>query len=102
MEASAQGLAGAIQEIREQVEALRSCLLRAGVLGHEQYTAELHRCRFAAVCKEHSFGSGRHLIDALQEGALVETLSHHHWPREISALAPASRATRPLARAVAG
>ena len=101
MEANAENLAGAVLSIRNEVEALRSCLLRAGVLRHEQYIAEVHRCRFAAVQREHSSGPGRHLTDTLQEGGLVERLSLQYRPWEITALAPASRAGRPLAQAIA-
>ena len=101
MEANAENLAGAVLSIRNEVDALRSCLLRAGVLRHEQYIAEVHRCRFAAVQREHSSGPGRHLTDTLQEGGLVERLSLQYRPWEITALAPASRAGRPLAQAIA-
>ena len=101
MEACAQNLAGAVQALREDVEALRGSLMRAGVLSHQQYTAEVHRRRFAAVQEQHSFGPGQQLTDALQEGGLVERLALQYWPWEISALAPASHASRPLARAIA-
>ena len=79
MEANAQSLAGIVDVIREEVDTLRSCLLRAGVLTHEQYTAEVHRRRFAVVRREHCFGPGRQFTDALQEGGLVERLCLHYY-----------------------
>ena len=92
--------AGGFQGVREEVEALRDCLVRSGVLRLEQYLAAVHRRRFAAARRAHPFGPGRGLPDALEAGGLAERLCLQYPLREASALAATSRACVPLAQAI--